>query len=116
MENTNTEVNPILFTTAALEEFKRILSSDEIEGASHLRIGVKGGGCSGMSYLLGFDKPEADDELFEVEGIPVIMKPAHKMYLVNMQIDYSNGLDARGFVFNNPNASGSCGCGTSFSV
>lgn len=116
MENTHIEAEPIQFTAAALEEFKRILASNEIEGATHLRIGVKGGGCSGMSYLLGFDKPEADDEIFEIKGIPVIMKPAHKMYLVNMQIDYSNGLDARGFVFNNPNASDSCGCGTSFAV
>lgn len=81
-----------------------------------LRIGVKGGGCSGLSYILGFDRTETDDEQFEIEGIPVIMKKAHSIYLLGMTIDYENGLNARGFTFTNPNASNTCGCGSSFAV
>jgi iron-sulfur cluster assembly protein len=82
----------------------------------YLRIGVKGGGCSGLSYVLGFDKKEDDDIESVIQGITVIMKKAHGMYLLGMEIDYANGLNARGFIFNNPNASSSCGCGTSFAV
>lgn len=86
------------------------------ESGQYLRVGVKGGGCSGLSYVLGFDKQEDDDDLFEIEGIPVVMKKAHGIYLMGMQVDFQDGLNARGFVFNNPNASSTCGCGTSFAV
>jgi iron-sulfur cluster assembly protein len=82
----------------------------------YLRIGVKGGGCSGLSYVLGFDQKEEDDEIYDIEGVPVIMKNAHGIYLLGIQVDYENGLNARGFVFNNPNASSTCGCGSSFAV
>ena len=92
------------------------MSEPGFEQGKHLRLGVKGGGCSGMSYILGFDKKEADDETFEIDGIPVLMKNAHGLYLYGMEVDYSDGLNARGFVFNNPNASKTCGCGSSFSV
>ena len=88
---------------------------DFIQG-QYLRIGVKGGGCSGMSYLLGFDAMEEDDELHDIEGIAVLVKKPHGIYLFAMQVDYQNGLNARGFVFNNPNASSTCGCGSSFAV
>lgn len=112
----NTSTLPILFTPSALEEIKRLLQTQADAEHPYLRVGVKGGGCSGLSYVLGFDKKEDDDEVYEIEGITVLMKPAHKLYLVNMQVDYSKGLDARGFVFNNPNASNTCGCGSSFAV
>lgn len=111
-----TSVQPISFTANAAAEIKRLLSSQDMSTTPYLRIGVKGGGCSGMSYVLGFDQKESDDEEFNIDGIPVIIKPAHQMYIMNMQVDYSNGLDARGFVFSNPNASSSCGCGESFAV
>ena len=81
-----------------------------------MRIGVKGGGCSGLSYVLGFDEKQDSDELFEIEGIPVIMNSGHGIYLLGMQIDWQDGLNARGFSFNNPNASTTCGCGSSFGV
>lgn len=82
----------------------------------YLRIGVKGGGCSGLSYVLGFDAKEDDDEVYDIEGIPVIMKAAHSIYLFGMQVDFEGGLNTRGFEFKNPNASSTCGCGSSFAV
>lgn len=103
-------------TSSALEEIKKLMEQPDFDATHFLRIGVKGGGCSGLSYVLGFDKKEDDDMQYEVEGIQIIIKKAHLMYLENMEIDYGKGLDARGFIFNNPNASSSCGCGTSFAV
>lgn len=81
-----------------------------------LRVGVKGGGCSGMSYILGFDKKEDNDKPFEIEGIPCVMNKAHELYLAGIEIDWEDGLNNRGFTFSNPNASSTCGCGTSFAV
>lgn len=92
------------------------MSEPGFDSNSYLRVGVKGGGCSGLSYVLGFDAKEADDEVYEIEGIPVVMKSAHGIYLFGMQVDFQDGLNARGFVFNNPNASSTCGCGSSFAV
>jgi iron-sulfur cluster assembly protein len=69
-----------------------------------------------MSYVLGFDRKEADDDEFSIDGIPVVMKQAHGIYLVGISINFEDGLNARGFTFNNPNATSTCGCGTSFAV
>ncbi len=107
---------PVNLTPNAIAEVKRLMSEPGFDHDTQLRIGVKGGGCSGLSYLLGFDKKEADDELFEIDGIPVLVKTSHGIYLYGMQVDFSDGLNARGFVFNNPNASSTCGCGSSFAV
>lgn len=112
---TTTETAPVSFTEGALRELRQLQVQPEAEGMM-LRVGVKGGGCSGLSYVLGFDQKEDDDIESEVQGIPVIMKKAHGIYLLGMEIDFAAGLNARGFVFNNPNASSSCGCGTSFAV
>ena len=103
-------------TEGAIIEVKRLMNQPGFDQSQFLRIGVKGGGCSGLSYVLGFDKKEDDDEQYEIEGIPVIMKKAHGMYLFGMTVDFEDGLNARGFVFKNPNASSTCGCGSSFSV
>lgn len=103
-------------TEGAIAEIKRLMAEDGFDQNQMLRVGVKGGGCSGMSYVLGFDIKEGDDEAFEVAGIPVIMKQAHGIYLVGITVDFEDGLNARGFTFNNPNASSTCGCGTSFAV
>ena len=81
-----------------------------------LRIGVKGGGCSGFSYILGFDLMKEKDDVYEVNGLKVYMEKSHGMYLAGMEIDWVEGLNNRGFTFNNPNATSSCGCGTSFSA
>lgn len=115
MTTTATE-SPVKLTEGAIKEIRRLMTEPEFNQEETLRIGVKGGGCSGLSYVLGFDKKEDDDQEYEIEGIPVLMKPAHGIYLFGIQVHFENGLNARGFTFNNPNASSTCGCGTSFSV
>lgn len=82
----------------------------------YLRIGVKGGGCSGLSYLLGFDTKNENDQEYWQDGITYLMDKSHEMYLYGMQVDWQDGLNNRGFAFKNPNASTTCGCGTSFAV
>jgi len=81
-----------------------------------LRVGVKGGGCSGFSYLLGFDVRKEKDEVYEIGGLQVFIEKSHAMYLIGMEIDWHDGLNNRGFVFENPNATSTCGCGSSFSA
>ncbi len=107
---------PIAFTPVALEELHRLKSTLKLEDDQFLRIGVKGGGCSGMSYLLAFDGRDEKDSTWNVEGIDVIMNKAHVMYVLGMEIDWENGLNNRGFVFQNPQAKSTCGCGQSFSA
>ncbi len=107
---------PISISPSAAIEFKNLLKSSPAGSEQYLRIGVKGGGCSGMSYILGFDDPQETDLLFEIDGIQCAINKNHLLYIQGMQIDWHNDLNARGFVFNNPNASSSCGCGSSFSV
>lgn len=116
--NTTTAPPPVLFTESAIAELKNLLYEKDLENNPdmYLRIGVKGGGCSGLSYILGFDQKQDGDEMFEVEGIKAIMSKAHALYLLGMEVDYINGLNNRGFIFNNPNASSTCGCGSSFSA
>ena len=92
------------------------MEQDGFDTTQQLRAGVKGGGCSGMSYILGFDHKQENDMEFEIEGISCIMNKAHEIYLYGMQVDWQNGLNNRGFTFTNPNASKTCGCGTSFAV
>lgn len=113
---TTVENAPIRFTVAALREIKRLMTTDENSDKKHLRIGVKGGGCSGLSYILGFEEKQDKDVVYSAEGLEFIIQPAHLIYLSNMEIDWQGGLNARGFTFTNPNASTSCGCGTSFAV
>lgn len=108
--------SPVNLTEGAIAEVKRLMGESGFDASQSLRIGVKGGGCSGMSYILGFDATEADDETYDIEGIPVLMKKAHGIYLFGMTVDFEDGLNARGFVFKNPNASSTCGCGSSFAV
>jgi iron-sulfur cluster assembly protein len=111
-----TLVSPILLTNHAVEQLALIRREQQIPDAHALRIGVKGGGCSGFSYILGFDERKETDENFIIGGIPVVMQKAHAIYLLGMEIDFVNGLNNRGFTFSNPNAKETCGCGTSFSA
>ena len=107
---------PITFTSGAVTEIKRLMAGNDIDAEKYLRIGVKGGGCSGMSYLLDFDIKTDKDEYFEIDGIPCIINPSHAIYLTGMEINFEGGLNARGFTYTNPTASTTCGCGTSFGV
>lgn len=82
-----------------------------------IRVGVKGGGCSGLSYELGFDTElKEDDKIFEDNGIKIVVDKKSFLYLIGTELDYSGGLNGKGFTFNNPNASRTCGCGESFAV
>lgn len=107
---------PVTLTETAKVEIKRLMKEDGFDNTQDLRIGVKGGGCSGMTYVLGFDKKTDKDESFEIDGISIIMDKAHGIYLMGMEVDWQGGLNSRGFTFKNPNASTTCGCGTSFAV
>jgi iron-sulfur cluster assembly protein len=114
MEKTIT--GPVAFTSGALAEINRLITADGFDTTQKLRLGVKGGGCSGMTYILGFDQASEKDKHFEIDGIQCIMEKAHEMYLLGMEVDWQDGLNNRGFTFKNPNASTTCGCGTSFAV
>jgi len=107
---------PVTLTASARAEIKRLMNEEGFDVNKLLRIGVKGGGCSGMTYVLGFDAKTEKDDGFDIDGIPVIMERAHGIYLAGMEVDWQGGLNSRGFTFNNPNASKTCGCGTSFAV
>ena len=107
---------PVEITDQALVEIKKILTTKDIPEGYGLRVGVKGGGCSGMSYVLGFDKKREFDQEFEISEVTVYMDKRQGLYLLNTRIDYHDGLDARGFIFENPNATSTCGCGSSFGV
>ncbi|MEP7278704.1 MAG: iron-sulfur cluster assembly accessory protein [Bacteroidota bacterium] len=111
-----TTMAPVLLTDRAVAEIKRLMAATDFDQSKTLRIGVKGGGCSGMTYILGFDDQQPVDELFETNGLTYTMNPGHGIYLLGMQVDWQDGLNARGFTFTNPNASKTCGCGTSFAV
>ncbi len=102
----------------AIQEVKRLQSSDPTAMGAMLRVMVVGGGCSGMSYKLGFDSQPAaaNDKVFEHEGVKIIVDAKSYLYLNGTQLDFSDGLNGTGFVFNNPNAKRTCGCGTSFSA
>ena len=107
---------PVTLTEGAIKQIRSLMAEEGFDATQKLRVGVKGGGCSGMSYVLGFDHPTEKDKTFEIEGINCIMNAAHEMYVYGMQIDWQDGLNNRGFTFKNPNASTTCGCGSSFAV
>ncbi|NNF06119.1 MAG: iron-sulfur cluster assembly accessory protein [Candidatus Eisenbacteria bacterium] len=107
---------PILMTEVARTEVKRLLEEKNQDGLG-LRLGVAGGGCSGLTYKLDFTLQEPGDNVLEAEeGFRIFVDPKSLLYLKNMQVDYQGGLNGKGFVFNNPNAQNTCGCGESFSV
>ncbi len=84
---------------------------------SYVRVGVTSGGCSGLSYNLVFDKElKIEDKMFEDNGVRILVDKKSFLYLVGMTLEYSGGLNGKGFIFNNPNASRTCGCGESFAV
>ncbi len=108
--------NPINFTDAAVSEVKRLMNETDFDTSKMLRIGVKGGGCSGMTYVLDFDNRKENDAIYEKDGVNFIIDNSQSIYLFGMEIEWEGGLNSRGFTFKNPNASSTCGCGTSFAV
>jgi len=117
MENTTaTKASPITLTDGAVIQLKRLFTEKSVPEGYGLRIGIKGGGCSGFSYVLGFDEKTDKDDEFDINGITVYMEKSHGLYLLGMEVDWLEGLNNRGFVFNNPNAKETCGCGTSFNA
>ena len=108
----------IKVTEKALKEIRRIQSQDPAGNEGNLRVQVVGGGCSGMSYKLGFDKEPAgaSDKIFDQGDIKILIDSKSFLFLSGTELDFSDGLNGTGFVFNNPNAKRTCGCGTSFSA
>lgn len=108
---------PVKFTEGALKELLR-LQSEQTDERANLRVGVKGGGCSGLTYVLEYDEEKSEKDVeYEIHpGLIMLMEKSHELYLLDVEIDFQPGLNSRGFTFSNPNASESCGCGTSFAV
>ncbi|TSA19859.1 iron-sulfur cluster assembly accessory protein [bacterium] len=107
----------VTITPRAAEEIRKIKVENTIPESHALRLGVKGGGCSGMSYVLAFDEnPKERDSVYQLEGLVVYVDPKSQFYLSGTTLDFSDGLSGRSFVFNNPNAARTCGCGHSFGV
>jgi len=110
-------IGEITLSEKAVVEIATIRQDNAIPDEYRLRIGVKGGGCSGLSYSLGFDGEFRDtDELLEIQGVSLVVDAKSLYYLNGTELDYTDGLNGKGFVFNNPNAVRTCGCGSSFGV
>ncbi|MFH0734714.1 MAG: iron-sulfur cluster insertion protein ErpA [bacterium] len=113
-----TDINSeIKITQKAASQIKQLMEENSINDNFGLRVGVKGGGCSGLTYQLGFDSEIKDtDTIIEQEGVKLIVDGKSLFYLTGCELDFSSGLSGKGFVFNNPNAKKTCGCGESFGV
>ncbi len=108
---------PVTITKKAVDMVQITKEQEGIDPSSGLRIAVRGGGCSGFEYALDFEDEVRDNDLvYEQEGLKVIVDPISARYLAGTEIDYSLGMSGAGFKFNNPNAVGTCGCGSSFTV
>ena len=106
----------ITVTSLAAEKIKGIKAAQTAPADAGLRIRVVGGGCSGFQYQLAFDAPKPDDQIIEQDGVTVLVDPKSFLYLSGTEIDYMDGLTGAGFALKNPNAKGSCGCGSSFTA
>ncbi len=107
----------LVMSEAAVKEIKRLIVQHELPESAGVRVGIKGGGCSGFTYTLNFDqKPAEGDVILEQDGVRLFCDPKSLLYLRGTTLDYSEGLQGRGFQFKNPNAKSTCGCGESFSV
>lgn len=108
----------IKVSETAKKKVIELMSEDGYNASTdYIRVGVKSGGCSGLSYDLKFDKEQQDDDkVFEDNGVRIIVDKKSFLYLIGTTLEYSGGLNGTGFVFNNPNANRTCGCGESFSL
>jgi iron-sulfur cluster assembly protein len=108
--------DPVTLTSRSAKQILKIRENEQIDSNLYLRVAVEGGGCAGLNYRLGFDFKNDEDTVYISQGIEIVIDPKHLIYLDGIVIDYPDGLDARGFTFDNPNASENCGCGSSFAV
>ena len=107
----------IVLTEKAATQVRKLKAENNIPEEHGLRLGVKGGGCSGMTYVLAFDeKPKENDKILYQFGIQIFVDPKSLFFLSGTVLEFSDGLNGKGFVFNNPQATKSCGCGQSFGV
>jgi iron-sulfur cluster assembly protein len=106
----------VTLSEKAAKEVKKIIEEQKLDEATVLRVGVAGGGCSGFSYALGFDKTydEKADSKYDCHGVTLVVDKKSALYLDGTTVDFYEGLDKRGFTFTNPNATKTCGCGSSF--
>lgn len=95
-------MQPVTISAKAAEEIRKIMQTKNIPAGYALRVGVRGGGCSGVSLMIGFDKMKDTDLAYEVEGIPVLIDKKHTMYIIGKEVDFHEGSDARGFMFVDP--------------
>ena len=109
--------NDITVSSKAIKEIRKIMEENNFTPDVGLRIGVKGGGCSGLTYSMGFDPESREgDTIIEQDDIKLYVDGKSLFYLMGTELDFSDGLNGKGFVFNNPNAIKTCGCGESFGV
>jgi iron-sulfur cluster insertion protein len=106
----------ITVTSQAAGKIKDIKTTQSAPEDAGLRVRVVGGGCSGFQYQLVFDTPQVGDQVFESDGVKVVVDPKSFLYLNGTEIDYVDGLTGAGFTMKNPNAKGGCGCGSSFTA
>lgn len=107
----------ISLTEKAAQEVKRLIDAQDLPKDAGLRVGVRGGGCSGLTYSLNFETEQREkDRAFDSHGVKLYVDSKSLLYLSGTTIDYTDGLNGSGFTFNNPNATQSCGCGSSFSA
>lgn len=106
----------VTITERAAREIHEIFGRERPDDGMGLRLGVKGGGCSGLSYLIEFSEPRPNDTVSELGAVRVLIDPKSSIYLKGTVLDFQDGLQGKGFVFRNPNARNTCGCGESFTV
>lgn len=106
----------ISITDKALEQIEHISKAENPDGTKGLRLAVTGGGCSGLSYKIEFSDAKEKDNILEFGKIKVLVDPKSVIYLKGIVLDFKDGLNGKGFVFDNPNAKNTCGCGESFSL
>jgi len=106
----------ITITDKALDQIKVISQAENPDGQKGLRLAVTGGGCSGLSYKIEFSEKKERDNVLDFNGIKILVDPKSVIYLKGIVLDFKDGLNGKGFSFDNPNAKNTCGCGESFSI
>jgi iron-sulfur cluster assembly protein len=96
-------IEPVTISPKAAAEIRKIMATKNIPGDYALRVGIRGGGCGGVSLIIGFDKKKETDIAYSVQGIPVLVEKKHTMYIIGKEVDFYEGADARGFMFVDPN-------------